>query len=632
MRKYRDMVGEVMAFLNQNHYCQTVIKYNQRCFDELGHHLLSSETTYTPSVADQWFQSIKLSLSKYASENYRVSLNKLRDVYETGIIRSGSPKRSKHLKDSMKGALDSYISRVKETQSPKTAETYRKRCLRFMAFAQEKGAGSIYDISYDMIRSFHAANSSSGKAWDMLEENAVSAMFSYFYGENMVPYGFTVITHYLFFGRGCFWNDIGQDAYNRIRTAQISGTTIPVEEFHACHARLRQLHVENGYSRSVLWAGDKVANLLILFLDMNGYGYTPETAEVWFEGVRKHLGADAVAMKRALCLLGQYHEGQGFNLEQVVGHRTSRYYTLPGWCREAGDCFMDSRRQEGLKNSSIDGYRAAVYSFCSYLISEGINSFREISASYIKGFSLYDSCKSVSGRTSYRSEIKKFLIYLCENGHTDNPMLFMALTTAYAPEESVVTVLTAEEMSLLEENLAAEDSGLSLRDRAMLLLGLRMGVRAVDVVGLKYSDIDWKKQSIRFIQQKTGVEVTLPMPVDVGNAVYRYITEERREKSIPQVFLRMNAPYGPVGTWACIQALEKALPERNVAGSGFHVTRRTFATCLLRTGTGMNTVADALGHRGTGTVHRYLSLDDDRMRMCPLSLRDYGIGGWTYER
>ena len=459
-----------------------------------------------------------------------------------------------------------------------------------MAFAQEKGAGSIYDISYDMIRSFHAANSSSGKAWDMLEENAVSAMFSYFYGENMVPYGFTVITHYLFFGRGCFWNDIGQDAYNKIRTAQISGTTIPVEEFHAYHARLRQLHVENGYSRSVLWAGDKVANLLILFLDMNGYGYTPETAEVWFEGVRKHLGADAVAMKRALCLLGQYHEGQGFNLEQVVGHRTSRYYTLPGWCREAGDCFMDSRRQEGLKNSSIDGYKAAVYSFCSYLI------------------------------------------YLCENGHMDNPMLFMALTTAYAPEESVVTVLTAEEMSLLEENLAAEDSGLSLRDRAMLLLGLRMGVRAVDVVGLKYSDIDWKKQSIRFIQQKTGVEVTLPMPVDVGNAVYRYITEERREKSIPQVFLRMNAPYGPVGTWACIQALEKALPERNVAGSGFHVTRRTFATCLLRTGTGMNTVADALGHRGTGTVHRYLSLDDGRMRMCPLSLRDYGIGGWTYER
>lgn len=244
MRKYRDMVGEVMAFLNQNHYCQTVTKYNQRCFDELGHHLLVSETAYTPSVADRWFQSINPSLSRYASENYSAALNKLRDAYETGIIRSGSPKRSRHLNNSMKSALDSYISRVKETQSPKTAETYRKRCMRFMAFAQEKGAGSISDISYDMICSFHAENDGSTKAWDMLEENAVSAMFSYVYGEKVVPYGFTVITHYLFFGRGCFWNDIGRNAYNKVRTAQASGTTIPVEEFHGCQVRLRWLYVE----------------------------------------------------------------------------------------------------------------------------------------------------------------------------------------------------------------------------------------------------------------------------------------------------------------------------------------------------------------------------------------------------
>ena len=632
MRKYSDMVGEVMAFLNQNHYCQTVTKYNQRCFDELGCHLLESGIDYTPSETDKWFQSIKPSLSRYASENYRAALNKLRDAYETGIIRSGSPKRAKHLNNSMKSALDRYISRVKETQSPKTAEAYGKRCLRFLAFAQEKGAGNINDISYDMICSFHALNDGSGKSWDMLEENAVSAMFSYFYGENVVPYGFTVITHYLFFGKGCFWNDIGQDAYGRIRTAQITGTTIPVEEFHVYQVRLRRLHIENGYSRSVLWAGDKAANLLILFLDMNGYGYNPETAEVWFEGVKKHLGTDAVAMKRALCLLGQYHEGQGVDLEQVVGHKTSRYYTLPEWCREAGDRFMENRFREGLKNSSIDGYKAAVYRFCSYLISEGINSFREISASYIKGFSLYASRKSVSGKTSYNSEIKKFLIYLCENGHMDNPMLFMALTTAYAPGESVVTVLTAEEMALLEENLAADDSGLSLRDRAMLLLGLRMGIRASDVVNLKYSDINWKNQSIHFIQQKTGVEVMLPMPTDVGNAIFRYIMEERREKSVPQLFLRARAPYVPVGSGACTQALEKALPDRDVAGSGFHVTRRTFATGLLRAGTGVDVVADVLGHRGTGAVHRYLSLDDDRMLMCPMSLQDYGIGGWDYEK
>lgn len=211
-------------------------------------------------------------------------------------------------------------------------------------------------------------------------------------------------------------------------------------------------------------------------------------------------------------------------------------------------------------------------------------------------------------------------------------MLFAALTTAYASEESVVTILTDEETALLNEKIADKDSELSLRDRAMLLLGLRMGMRASDVVNLKYRDINWKNQSIRFIQQKTGVEAMLPMPVDVGNAIFRYIMEERREKSVPQLFLRARAPYIPIGSGACTQALEKALPDRDVAGSGFHVTRRTFATSLLRAGTGVDVVADALGHRGTGAVHRYLSLDDDRMLMCPMSLQDYGIGGWDYEK
>lgn len=632
MRKYNEIVGEVMEFLNQNNYCQTVTKYNQRCFDELGCYLLKAKMAYTPLRAKEWFQSMKPSLSRYASENYRVALDKLQDVYETGHIRSGSPKRSRHLNDSMKNALNGYISRLRETQSPKTAETYRKRCLRFLDFVQKKGAESIHGISYGMICDFYSENNANRKRWDMLEENAVSAMFSYFFEKNEVPYGYTVINHYLSFGKGCFWNDIGQEAVQRVKDAQRLGTVIPVETFRSYCVRLRQLHVENGYGKSVLWAGDKVSNLLILFLDMNGYGYNPEAASAWFDGVRRHLGADSVAMKRSIFLLGQYHDGLGFNLEQVVGHKISRYSGLPLWYRETADGFMEMKRREGLKDSSIDSYRDCLGRFCSYLMSEGITSFREITALDIKKFNLYDRHKKASGKNSCNSRIKKFLIYLWENGQVSNPMFFAALTTAYASEESVVTILTDEEAALLNEKLADKDSGLSLRDRAMLLLGIRMGMRVSDVVNLKYSDINWKNQSIRFIQQKTGVEVMLPMPVDVGNAIFRYIMEERRKKSDPHLFLRARAPYIPVGSGACTQALEKALPDRDVAGSGFHVTRRTFATSLLRAGTGIDMVADALGHRGTGAVHRYLSLDDDRMLMCPISLQDYGIGGWDYEK
>jgi integrase len=166
----------------------------------------------------------------------------------------------------------------------------------------------------------------------------------------------------------------------------------------------------------------------------------------------------------------------------------------------------------------------------------------------------------------------------------------------------------------------------------MLLLGLKMGLRSSDIVHLKSKDIDWKDSSIRFVQNKTGVEINVPMPIEVGNAIYRYITEERHTKDHQNIFLSKKAPYKPLARNACTQALDTALPNRNIEGSGFHVTRKTYATNLLRKGIGVNTVLNALGQRGTTSVHRYLSLDTDRMRMCPLTLLDCGIGGWHNEK
>jgi len=120
------------------------------------------------------------------------------------------------------------------------------------------------------------------------------------------------------------------------------------------------------------------------------------------------------------------------------------------------------------------------------------------------------------------------------------------------------------------------------------------------------------------------------MPTDVGNTLFRYITEERGRKDDPRIFLGEKAPHKPVGRATCGRALNTALPDRDVKGSGFHVTRKTYATNLLRGGVGATIVADALGQRGTSSVHRYLSLDTERMRMCALSLEDNGIGGWDY--
>ncbi|MDR2022702.1 MAG: tyrosine-type recombinase/integrase [Hungatella sp.] len=165
-----------------------------------------------------------------------------------------------------------------------------------------------------------------------------------------------------------------------------------------------------------------------------------------------------------------------------------------------------------------------------------------------------------------------------------------------------------------------------LRDAAIVLLGLRMGFRASDVLNLHFRDIDWKNREISIIMKKTKTQITLPMPVDVGNTIYAYISNGRPKNGSEFIFIRSKAPYGRLTGKVCTKALYRILPERKeVTGGGFHVTRRTFATNLLRNHAKINEVMDALGHQDSTSIMKYLLLDEERSRRCGLSLKDAGL-------
>lgn len=173
---------------------------------------------------------------------------------------------------------------------------------------------------------------------------------------------------------------------------------------------------------------------------------------------------------------------------------------------------------------------------------------------------------------------------------------------------------------------------LELRDHAILLVGLRMGLRASDVLSMKLSDINWERQSVRILQAKTAHEIEIPMPVEVGNALYRYIKFGRHKSQSPFVFIKDRVPYDSVQRGVCLKALYKTIPSRK--GSGYHITRRTFATNQLRKNTCRQVIADLLGHSDTTSLHHYLFHDEDRMRMCPISMEEAGIvpeGGMLYD-
>lgn len=64
----------------------------------------------------------------------------------------------------------------------------------------------------------------------------------------------------------------------------------------------------------------------------------------------------------------------------------------------------------------------------------------------------------------------------------------------------------------LQKIIAVIDTGTEKgkRDMAMILLGVSVGMRAIDIINLKLTDIDWAHGEIHLVQKKIGQSVFLP--------------------------------------------------------------------------------------------------------------------------
>ena len=92
------------------------------------------------------------------------------------------------------------------------------------------------------------------------------------------------------------------------------------------------------------------------------------------------------------------------------------------------------------------------------------------------------------------------------------PAWRLATLPRYIPMEDVEHVIEC----------CQSDKPGGIRDRAILLLLARLGLRAGDVYHLQLSDIDWNRAQIR-VCGKSKRSVALPLPQDVGDALLLYI-------------------------------------------------------------------------------------------------------------
>ena len=158
-----------------------------------------------------------------------------------------------------------------------------------------------------------------------------------------------------------------------------------------------------------------------------------------------------------------------------------------------------------------------------------------------------------------------------------------------------------------------------LRDRAILLLLARLGLRAGDVANLRLDDIDWAAATLR-CRGKGRRDVHLPLPQDVGDALLAYLQARHNAGAgaEPRVFLRVYAPRRPLADSTCISVIVRFALERagitDPPTRGANLLRHSAATALLRGGATLDAVSALLRHRSLDTTTHYAKVDVPMLR------------------
>ena len=187
----------------------------------------------------------------------------------------------------------------------------------------------------------------------------------------------------------------------------------------------------------------------------------------------------------------------------------------------------------------------------------------------------------------------------------------------------IIPTLTDEELDRIKNVI---DQGMiSLRDSAIVLTGLTCGIRACDLIKLKLSDIDWSNETISFRQSKTGNMVCLPLTASVGNAIARYLCEERPAANSEYLFVRQLAPFNPLTDHASCHAIvtqvfRKAGISKDSRIFGMHMLRHNAASTMVKNQVPIETIAAILGHSSPDTTDIYITTDAERLRECVLPM------------
>lgn len=292
--------------------------------------------------------------------------------------------------------------------------------------------------------------------------------------------------------------------------------------------------------------------------------------------------------------------------------------------------YIESMDKNSLAASTIKSRKGVLVKFFSFLISNGVSSFENISYQIVLDY-FYDGASRLRGIDVVKI-IRLAIDDWCSKSIPSSGIgLIKAYLPSFAKSHPAYPYLQEDEAKKILKVLMDEDNHLlSLRDRAIGILFYFTGMRREDVSTFKLEYIDWEKNTITYHQSKNQSFNTIPLRPVVGNAIFDYLMNERPLVGSEYLFLTTDRTPRRLKGGSVYDVMDKVFRLAGVrtegGRKGTHIFRHHLASHLIQGKTDIRLVSDILGHLSSISINPYLQSDFRSLKECSLSVDNYPLG------
>ena len=270
------------------------------------------------------------------------------------------------------------------------------------------------------------------------------------------------------------------------------------------------------------------------------------------------------------------------------------------------------RAERGLAPRTIDCYVGDVRRFLA--VQEGIQlnelTLSDITRALVRQLAVLSS----SSVQRYGCALRSFLRYCHQVGLIDRDLSAAALPVSRRKRSLLPKGISPAQAKAL---LATCDRSTAAGRRAyaVILVILRLGLRATEVATLQLEDMDWRAGQLTVHGKGARID-QLPVPVDVGEAITAYLLRGRpRLATAREVFLRVQPPHVGMTRGGITGIVLRAAQQAGIGSVRAHRLRHTAAGDMLRAGVPLAEIGQVLRHRSAGSTAAYARVDVERLRM-----------------